>query len=731
MSLETHQNLQPILSSSRDFSSLKRAKDQRTRIQQQHQHHHVVPNIQSISSSQLLNYASQLTHKNLRRTSSQPEMKVPHGRYSVDSSPSSPTSPLPQNRLDYNQRQQHPNGKIGWARKSSFDSTTSSIDDECSLYSYYNSDTDDQDGTTSDTFDTMYEIIQRKLRKHLRREEIFSNREIQKVCQELRRRALVMELQDGWQSSLSDLEIASGMKKEVLEAIYLLRNAHKSDLFSSQESIEQPRSGADKTRSVGSLDIESSRHSTRRSKTETEASSKGGRAVFSEHNRNQRPSDLDGSDFMIHENSKRQRRLRSDDALTTTNSSPGIHQKFRSENSDPALASSSTNYQQQHLQTLSKSSDRIQNEIYDFQNKLAHQSSSTTGASPTKLFHNHRHRHQPHKKNGNLSNKNISASAPTSTLDLLGNDEDTKIIGTPSPAFSPEQNINPHENTKNTDLHSPVFSPSSSKPKEQNKQSSQRFPNSNDKENMNFEDSNPTYRVFAQIFQQPNNIQQKQQAYDHGLADRAKNQSLQKPEKELLGDTLYDGRRSRDKPSTTIHISSKSNYHGIEDSQPVKDDVDGRTHVVNPSSTGRAIPNNFNIPGTVGNSMAAYTLAEDKPSFTTKSIPNKLNTSESHHDESLHLPVEEFVESIVVSTTETVFESEPTQHYMDDDNDDDDEMVIIPQNEVSVMTTPQPPSSVGNNPTAVIGVQSSGLRPGMVSCCFCFCFFLSFRLLTS
>ena len=124
MSLERHQNIRPLLGSSRDFSTLKRAKVHRPRNQQQQQHHHHqhhgVPNIRNISSTQLLEYASQLTHKNLRRTSSQPEMTMPRGRYQNDSQ-SSPTSPLlPRSGLDYNSKQQHPNGNISWARKASF-----------------------------------------------------------------------------------------------------------------------------------------------------------------------------------------------------------------------------------------------------------------------------------------------------------------------------------------------------------------------------------------------------------------------------------------------------------------------------------------------------------------------------------------------------------------------------------------------------------------------------------
>jgi len=178
----------------------------------------MVSDIQNIAASQLFSHAKKDENRHLRRSSSQPNMMGQHGRYS-----SFTRCP----RRDYS-----PHGayfsESYWDKKANINkgsSTTSITKDEGG-------------GGLPDNFETMYEIIQRKLQKHLRREEIFSREEIQNACQELRRQALVTELEDGWQNSLSDLEVASGMKLEVLEAIYMLRNAHKGDLFSSQESVD-------------------------------------------------------------------------------------------------------------------------------------------------------------------------------------------------------------------------------------------------------------------------------------------------------------------------------------------------------------------------------------------------------------------------------------------------------------------------------------------------------------
>ena len=206
MSLERHHNNRTN-NWSRDFSSLKRAKNLHNQK--------VVSDIQTIAASQLFNHAGNRDHKHLRRASSQPNMP-----------PREQKSPLvPRYPIQNTSTNQPYYQKSYWERKSSVESTSSISEDETQ-------------NTQSENFETMYDIIQQRLQRHLRREEIFSRHEIQNICRELRRRALSTELEDGWQNSLSDLEIASGMKMEVLEAIYLLRNAHKSDLFSSQESVE-------------------------------------------------------------------------------------------------------------------------------------------------------------------------------------------------------------------------------------------------------------------------------------------------------------------------------------------------------------------------------------------------------------------------------------------------------------------------------------------------------------
>ena len=739
MSLERHQNIRPLLGSSRDFSTLKRAKVHRPRNQQQQQHHHHqhhgVPNIRNISSTQLLEYASQLTHKNLRRTSSQPEMTMPRGRYQNDSQ-SSPTSPLlPRSGLDYNSKQQHPNGNISWARKASFDSTTSSFDDECSLYSYYNSDTDDGNGTTSESFNTMYEIIQRKLQKHLRHEEIFSNREIQKVCQELRRRALVMELQDGWQSSLSDVEVASGMNKEVLEAIYLLRNAHKSDLFPSQESLDQTGIN-DKSRSVGCLDIESTKNSTRQFRTGNEVSAKRGSGVLlSDHNKLPQ-SNLDRSASMTYDGSKRQRRLRSDDVFTTSGTHHGIR---RSENSDPVLTASFEthhlqHHQQQlppphHLQTLSKSSDRIQHEIYDFQNKLAHQSSPSHAPQ---LFHNHRHRPTPVKIDTSNLNRNISTSAPNTLLD-------DEVDGINARVTERSHHKNYMRSNENTDMHTSAFS--STRPKEHAHQS---LPDKNDKDEMNFEDSNPTYKVFAEIFQQSNTQQSNTQpnSYNHDLPETKSTSAQQNhhiqpsynrdstkvtlaqptgTDQFLQGpDTDFSkiNRSNIERSNYDDHSPVESILLGMSKNPSPKPTKDGRNHRQSPHIS-EMVANNFTVPRsshgdslTVGKAIedghsqaqSSYTSGKirinskknhSKLSSTTESNSNKSNVSES--DKSV--PVEEVVESIVVSTAETTFESEPPTLMHGETDYTDDEMVIIPQQQDVTMANP--PSSQSLQPASV------------------------------
>lgn len=196
---------------SRDFSSLKRPKSNNSQT--------LVSDIQNIAASQLFNHANKDENRHLRRSTSQPNMTGPRGRYS-----SFTRCP----RRGYSPHEAYFSESY-WDKKTNSEnsgSSTTSITKE------------ESGGVLPDSFETMYEIIQRKLQRHLRREEIFSREEIQKACQELRRQALVTELEDGWQNSLSDLEIASGMKLEILEAIYMLRNAHKGDLFSSQESVD-------------------------------------------------------------------------------------------------------------------------------------------------------------------------------------------------------------------------------------------------------------------------------------------------------------------------------------------------------------------------------------------------------------------------------------------------------------------------------------------------------------
>ncbi|XP_066918149.1 uncharacterized protein [Clytia hemisphaerica] len=213
MSLERHHNNRTN-NWTRDFSSLKRAKNL-------HNQQKVVSDIQTIAASQLFNHAGNREHKHLRRASSQPNMPPPEQK-----------TPLVPRYPTQNTNTNHPYyQKSYWERKSSVESSSSISEDETQNFQ-------------SENFETMYDIIQQRLQRHLRREEIFSRHEIQNICRELRRRALSTELEDGWQNSLSDLEIASGMKMEVLEAIYLLRNAHKSDLFSSQESVDNTSESA-------------------------------------------------------------------------------------------------------------------------------------------------------------------------------------------------------------------------------------------------------------------------------------------------------------------------------------------------------------------------------------------------------------------------------------------------------------------------------------------------------
>ena len=140
------------------------------------------------------------------------------------------------------------------------------------------------------------------------------------------------------------------------------------------------------------------------------------------------------------------------------------------------------------------------------------------------------------------------------------------------------------------------------------------------------------------------------------------------------------------------------------------------------------VSNNFTVPGSShGDSLTVGKAVEDghsqaqssytsekirinskknhsKLSSTTESNSNKSNVSES--DKPSPVPVEEVVESIVVSTAETTFESEPPTLMHGETDYTDDEMVIIPQQQDVTMANPPP---------------SQSLQPASVSF-FCFVF---------
>ena len=645
MSLERHQNVRPLIAATRDFSALKRAKDQRQRLQHQNQQQHVVPNIRNISASHLFNYASQISHKNLRRASSQPEITVPYGsggngrRTNLNEPLSSPTTHLP-NDLEYNPNQHHHNTENGLERKASLDSTASSFDDEFSIYSY-NSDISchgdhDNQRTTSDTFDTMYEIIQRKLRKHLRREEIFSNREIQKVCQELRRRALVMELQDGWQSSLSDLEIASGMKKEVLEAIYLLRNAHKSDLFSSQESVEQNQNN-------------------------------NGSLVNNE-----------GSN-------KRQRRLRSDND-ESLRSPLRIHPKFS---------------------PLSRSADRIQNGIFDFEDK------SNSGS---RLFHNQRQSSSHRDPSAMMTPSYINCDAETS-----GDDSNYPTSNQNSRLLQKQYN---HQ--KSRGLHSPM--------------NDDNVPllRHNIKDEPTFEESNPTYKAFAQIFEQPNNQQSQQYlpggSTHHSLCkdetiimeepanhvNKASNLILLEQQNRQLtpsprerGDDRIVSKVSQQQQQqqhdhTNIVTSSRSfnfkhspSTSQSSSSQPITSKTKAVSMAVPRTLESRQLSQRPKVDSVIVPETESST--ETEPSFESINIPKSKQRTEAD-------ALEELVESIIVSMTETVFESAPSP-------ETDEDLVIVPQQQQQQQisyTESQPPTTLMSRAEREMSPRTS-LLPEKVS----------------
>lgn len=97
----------------------------------------------------------------------------------------------------------------------------------------------------SEYYEDVYKKVQNKLKKHLRREEVFSHEEIEKACYEIRKQAKDIVLSDRWQdevnSGMDGSCSSDGLHKDVLQAVYLLRNSHRKNLFttSSQESLPQ------------------------------------------------------------------------------------------------------------------------------------------------------------------------------------------------------------------------------------------------------------------------------------------------------------------------------------------------------------------------------------------------------------------------------------------------------------------------------------------------------------
>lgn len=86
-------------------------------------------------------------------------------------------------------------------------------------------------------YENMYERVQKKLKKHIRREEVFSQQEIQKACQDIRRQSNEIVLQDNWKENV-DIQSQQGLDTEILQAVYLLQNSHRKELFRSKDSLQ-------------------------------------------------------------------------------------------------------------------------------------------------------------------------------------------------------------------------------------------------------------------------------------------------------------------------------------------------------------------------------------------------------------------------------------------------------------------------------------------------------------